>query len=176
MDNELRMYLDSLNNNLSVLNNGMVNLNQVVAGMKSAGKKPDNPFSIYKVDLTTAHTHLQITNQTPFDYLQVYCDGSLDGISIRMGDQSADPVDLKQMVAIPITTNPRFMYLSNDVRQGRSRITIYWVRGEKLSLAQGGQDISLTELAVRNGSIHYFDRRGDIVFQDDFQSTLIDGK
>ena len=131
------------------------------------------PFSSYTIDLTVAHTNLQITNKTPFRYLQVYCDGGLNGISIRMGDQSAVPLDVSQIAAIPITNNPAFLYLTNDVRKGRSTLTIYWVRGNQLDIKSPSSDISMSELAVRLGSTNFTDRRGETIFQDDFEKRHI---
>ena len=130
------------------------------------------PFSSYTIDLTVAHTNLQITNKTPFRYLQVYCDGGVAGITIRMGDQSAEPLDVSQISAIPINNNPVFMYFSNDVRQGRSTLTIYWVRGESLSIKSPSNDISEAELAVRLGSANTLDRRGETILKDDFEGCF----
>jgi len=75
-------------------------------------------------------------------------------------------------VAIPVTTDPTYVYLTNDVRQGRSKLRIYWVRSEKLSLAFGGQDISLSELAVRLGSPVTFDRRGQVSWIEEWEDGL----
>jgi hypothetical protein len=154
---------------LDEINGRLQDLERIVSGGTDPGTMP---FSTYTVDLTTTHTNLQITNKLPFRYLQVFCDGTLDGIQIRMADQSAEPLSINQMRAIPVGNNPACLYLSNDVRPGRSRLTIYWVRNEKLDLNLGGQDITLSELAVRNGSIHSFDRRGEIIWQEDFEDGI----
>ncbi len=146
-------------------------IQQLITKM-SLNNKSNSSFAKYNVDLTSAHTLLKITNQRPFDYIQVFCDGALDGIEIRLGDQSSEPLPLNQMVIIPVTSNPDFLWLSNDVRSGRSLLTIYWVRSEPLTLNRGGQDISLAEQAVRNGSIVSFDRRGEVVWFDDFENGL----
>jgi hypothetical protein len=133
-------------------------------------------FSTYPtIDLTTAHTDKEITVVRPVDFIQVWCDGgSMDGMSIKIGTQSEQPLDLKAVPVIRVMDNPEKIYFTNDVRQGRSHAVVYFVRGDyPLQLTNAaGQDISQGELAVRNGSISTFDRRGQIMWQDDFEDSL----
>jgi hypothetical protein len=149
-------------------------VNSLVAALSKGDHQHDTAFSSYPaIDLTVAHTDLLITTSRPIDWLQVWCDGGLDGISIKIGEQSNQALDMRQVQVIRVTdTNPEKIYFTNDVRQGRSKAIVYFVRGSSpLTLALAGQDISLAELAVRNGSIHSFDRRGEIIFQDDFENS-----
>jgi hypothetical protein len=146
-------------------------VNKLAASLKGVHQ---TAFSKYPaIDLTTAHTDLAITVVRPVDFIQIWCDGSLDGMSIKIGSQSNPSLDFKQIQIIRVTDNPETIYFTNDVRQGRSHAVIYFVGGDSpLTLTMGGQDISLAEQAVRNGSIHSFDRRGEIIHQEDFEQNL----
>ena len=131
-------------------------------------------FSKYPaIDLATAHVDLPITTVRPIDFLQIWCDGGRDGISIKIGNQSNEPISLDQMPVIPLVDNPEKIYFTNDVRQGRSKAVLYFVRGGvPLTLNYGGLDISLAELAARNGSINTFDRRGQVMWMDSFEDGM----
>jgi hypothetical protein len=159
--------------NQAAINASTEATNKLVAAML-AQNSHQYSFSKYPViDLTVAHTNLEITVIRPVSFIQVWSDGGLDGISVRIGQQSNEPIDFRQMQVIPVVDNPEKIYFTNDVRQGRSKAVIYFVQGPyPLSLAIAGQDISQAELAVRNGSIHSFDRRGDIVWSDDFEENI----
>ena len=154
---------------LDEVNGRLVDLQKMLSGETD---QQAQPFSSMTVDLTTARNNFAITNKLPFKYLQVFCDGGLSGITIRMGDQSAEPLDISQIGAIPITNNPPTLYLSNDVRQGRTSLTLYWVRGSSLDINKPSNDISLSEHAVRLGSVKSIDRRGEMVFMEGFENNL----
>jgi hypothetical protein len=133
----------------------------------------DSPYSFIVMDLTTARTDDRITMQNPVKFLQFWSDGGLQGISVKLGVQNNAALKLDQMRTIPINQTYKDLYLSNDVRQGRSILVIYFVRQTApLDLALGGQDISLAELAARLGSIHTFDRRGEVLWKDDFEDGI----
>ena len=134
----------------------------------------DKTFDLYPtIDLTVAHTDLPITTVRPLTYLQFWCDGVLDGISVKIGTQSVRSLHLDEINVIPTPENPDTIYLTNDVRAGRSQLKIYFIHSDTpLSLTFGGEIISQAELAVRSGSIDSFDRRGEIIFQHDLQRPL----
>lgn len=133
----------------------------------------DYPYSTIAVDLTTAHTDLRITVQNPVRFIQFWTDGGLQGISVKLEATGNAALKLEQMRTIPINQTYHDLYITNDVRQGRSTLVVYFVRQDTpLELGYGGQDISLSELAVRNGTIHSFDRRGEILFMDDFENGM----
>ena len=131
-------------------------------------------FDLYPViDLTVAHANLKITTVRPLRFLQFWCDGVLDGISVNIGDQNVTPIQLNQMVTIPIYADPDTIYISNDVRQGRSALVVYFVHtGEPLQLTIGGQSITQAEVAARLGSRDYFDRRGEVIFSSQDKKAL----
>jgi hypothetical protein len=159
--------------NQAAINASTEATNKLVAAML-AQSAHQYSFSKYPtIDLTVAHTNLEITVIRPVSFIQVWSDGGLDGISVRIGQQSNEPVDFRQMQVIPVVDNPEKIYFTNDVRQGRSRAVIYFVQGPyPLSLSQAGQDISQAELAVRNGSPDIFDRRGNVIFADSFRHGI----
>lgn len=142
-------------------------------GTTGSGSQSQTTFGKYVIDLTVAHTDLRITATRPYDWLQTWSDGGVEGCTCKVGTQSDELLQLSQIPIVPISNNAEFIYFSNDVRQGRNYAVIYFVRGPApLSLNYGGQDISLAELAARSGSIKTLDRRGDIVLIDDFQGNL----
>jgi hypothetical protein len=156
---------------LRQIRDGIAMQNKQIAPSQQQSRGYENPFTTYTVDLTAAHVDLRITVGRPIRYIQLWCDGSMDGISIKLAEQSAPSISQSQMTLIPVNSNPEYIYLSNDLRQGRSRLVIYWVRSDPLNLNYGGQDISLAELASRLGSITAFDRRGDVDYYDDFENN-----
>jgi hypothetical protein len=133
-------------------------------------------FDLYPViDLTVAHTNLKITPVRPLKWLQVWCDGPLNGITILPGTQSTFPISLSQVSVIPVVEEPDTLYLTNDVRAGRSKLILYFVHTDlPLNLTLGGWGISPEEIAVRNGSISRYDRRGDIVFSTQNKKRITD--
>ncbi len=129
-----------------------------------------SPVEFRTVDLTTAHTDMSIT-VPKCAYIQAVSDGVLDGISIKLIDQSRQSIDLKKVNTIPGEAITR-IYLTNDVRQGRSLLTLIFCLKEPFVLTSGSENISLAELAVRNNSIDIFDRRGEVIFIDDFSGNM----
>jgi hypothetical protein len=144
--------------------------------VNALSKSYEHQYSFSKyipIDLTSAHTDMKITTVKPLDFIQIWSDGPLDGISIKVGTQNQEPISLSQMPVVPVVDNPETIYFTNDVRQGRNQAIIYFVRGGfPLTLSYGGQDISLAELAARNNSINVFDRRGTVMWQDSFEDGL----
>jgi len=129
-----------------------------------------SPFSSVAVDLTVVNNGYRITVPNPITYLQFWCDGQMDGISVNIGTQSAAPINLAQMSMIPVSGTQQDLFINSDIRQGRSKLVVYFVRETNpLQLTNGGQGITLAEAAVRGKSISNFDRRGEIIFQDDFE-------
>lgn len=137
------------------------------------GSSPESPYSTIVIDLTTAHVNEHVTVVNPAKFVQFWTDGGLEGITVKLGQQSAVGLNLNQMRTIPVNVVYTDLYLTNDIRQGRSILVIYFVhQNTPLDLTLAGQDISLTELAVRNGSYNTFDRRGRVIWQDSFEDGL----
>jgi len=161
--------------NISMLNE-LKRIEAAISGNPAVLTPPQaatNPYSTVTIDLTTAKTLYRITIPKPISFIQFWTDGQFDGIFAFVGTQSAQPVDLSQMSSIPISGTYQDLFITSDVRQGRSRLVVYFVReANPLQLTLGGQGISLAETAARLGSISLFDRRGDILWQDDFSTGL----
>ena len=161
--------------NIAMLNE-LKRIEAAISGNPAALTPPQaasSPYSTVTIDLTTAKTLYRITIPNPLTFIQFWTDGQFDGIFAFVGTQSAQPIDLSQMSSIPVSQTYQDLFITSDVRQGRSKLVIYFVReANPLQLTLGGQGISLAELAARNGSISLFDRRGDILWQDDFSTGL----
>ncbi len=127
-----------------------------------------SPVQFYKIDLTSAHVDFAIRVPKCM-YIQTFCDGVSDGISIKLVDQSREAMPIDKVKTIPSPGITR-IYVTNDVRQGRSKLTIMFWQTEPAGLSDQAENITLAELAVRNGSINSFDRRGEVIFQDSFSS------
>jgi hypothetical protein len=130
-----------------------------------------SPYTTVDVDLTTAHNDMLISIAASA-FIQVWCDGSnIEGISIKLGRQSNQPVYLNRYDIIPVYGVSE-IYITNDVRSGRSKLTIYCLKTYPMGKVRGGESISREELAVRTGSISTFDRRGEILWCDDFECGI----
>ena len=121
-----------------------------------------------EVDLTTAHINLEV-NVGDFQWVQFFCDGQPFGITVGIGAQD-NIVSLEKFSTIPVVSGTN-VYVTNDVRSGRSKLLLAFSRTAPLETYLGGQ-ISLAEVAARLGSIDTFDRRGEVIFLDDFESGL----
>ncbi len=126
----------------------------------------DKAFYPYEVDLTSAHTNLEVP-VGDFRWVQFWCDGTPIGITVGIGTQD-NKISLEKFSAVPVIASTK-VYVTNDVRAGRSKLLLIFSRTAPLESYLGGQ-ISIAELAARLGSIHTFDRRGDILWYDDFES------
>ncbi len=132
--------------------------------------KPAQPFSVQTFDLTSARTEFLVSFST-CRFVQAICDGGMDGISVKLQEQSNYSVNLNQINTIASGGTTR-LFLTNDVRSGRSKLTLIFhfiLPGERYL---GGEGISRAEQAARLGSIDTFDRRGEIVFIDDFEDGI----
>lgn len=142
---------------------------QEIANAMFTYQGPAQPFTTQPIALTTAHTDLEIYIPSQCRFIQAFSDGSLEGVTIKIQDQSNYPVDLSKINTIASGGATRF-YLTNDVRAGRSTLTLYYhfiLPGER---TKSGENISREELAARLGSISTFDRRGEIIFKEDFEN------
>lgn len=129
---------------------------------------PAQPYTVQTIALTSAHTDTLIYIPANCRFIQVFSDGGLEGVTIKIQDQSNYAVDLSKINTIATGGATRY-FLTNDVRSGRSVLTMYYhfiLPGER---TKSGENISREELAARLGSISTFDRRGEVIFFDDFE-------
>lgn len=133
--------------------------------------RPAQPLSTQVIDLTSANTDKEVPISKDTRFVQAICDGAMNGITIKIQEQSNYAIALDQIHTFPTAGSTR-LFLTSDVRSGRSKLTLifhYIMPGIK---ANGGQDITLSETAARLGSIHTFDRRGEVIWSDDFQNGV----
>lgn len=128
------------------------------------------PFDVQKFDLTTAHTGLEVT-VLPCAYIQAISDGELYGVTVSLVRQGAPALDMSQVTSIP-AGNVNKLYLTNDVRAGRNTLWLYFHRIEPFGTRYTGDPVTNAELAARLGRINTFDRRGEVVWFDDFEDNL----
>ena len=126
------------------------------------------------IDLTTARTEMAYTIPLhPLKGILFWCDGSKSGISVKIGEQSRQSIGIEQVSKLPVYGDPWQIYITNDVRSGRSTLVVFFVDDDlKLDLTNFGDPVSNAELAARLGSPDTFDRRGDVLWMDDFESGL----
>lgn len=130
----------------------------------------DSVFYTQEIDLTTAHTNKEITVGL-FNWVQFWADGGVDGITVAVGSQSSNVMALNRFRTLPVVWGLK-IYVTNDVRAGRSKLLMVFSRTYPLAEYQGGDPVNNAELAARLGSIHTFDRRGEVIFQDDFEDGI----
>jgi hypothetical protein len=94
------------------------------------------------VDLTVARTEQIFDFAACYNYCVVFCDGSAEGISIKERDQSGHSVDLGHYRGFPLQDDTTRIFLTNDVRAGRSLLVLGFTRGEPLHLTEQKQIIS----------------------------------
>lgn len=131
-----------------------------------------NPVTFETIDLSSAHSNYDLTLAAGVEYVQAWCDGSLDGITIKPGRQDANAVDLRQFRAFPVRNCDR-LYITNDVRPGRNTLVLALSRAAVLQPTYGGELVDRAELAARLGGLSTFDRRGDVVWFDDFEGVQL---
>lgn len=126
------------------------------------------------IDLTSARNDAEYTIPLhPLKGMLFWCDGAKNGISIKIGEQSRQGIGINQVNKLPIYGDPWKIYVTNDIRQGRSILVIFFVNDDlTLDLTNLGDTVSNAELAGRLGSIDTFDRRGEVLQTDDFESGL----
>lgn len=127
-------------------------------------------FATSVVDLTTAHINFEI-KVGDFAWVQFWCDGTPYGVKVSVGTQDKDLINLDRFSSIPVVQGTK-IYVTNDVRPGRSQLLLVFSRTTPLSPWLAPGQITLPELAARLGSIHTFDRRGEVLWYDDFESNL----
>jgi hypothetical protein len=123
------------------------------------------------INLTSAHTNYEITLTGCATYCHAWCDGHMDGVTVKMRDQSAIPVELGRVNGFPILSNTFKVWVTNDVRPGRSILILGFGVGESMSNVD--MKTELNELAARLGSLVSYDRRGRFVWGDDFSGTQL---
>ncbi len=141
---------------------------QLIAALTPRPPGADKAFYSQEVALTSAHVNLEIA-VGDFRWVQFWCDGSPIGITVGIATQD-NTISLEKFSAIPVVSGTK-VYVTNDVRSGRSKLLLVFSRTAPLESYLGGQ-ISLAEVAARLGSIHTFDRRGDILWYDDFEDGI----
>jgi hypothetical protein len=123
------------------------------------------------VNLTDAQTNLEIKLTGCATYCRAWCDGSMEGITVKMRDQSAIPVDLSRCTGFPILSDTVKVFVTSDVRPGRSVLVLCFGAGESMSIID--HKAELQELAARLGSLVTYDRRGRVVWSDNFDGTQL---
>ena len=163
---------------IGTLNKSIGDLRQSIDGLAGspAPEQPsprDTSATAYPIDVTSAHTDLEITVTRPCYYIQAWCDGGTEGMSIKIGEQNRVAMPLSRFIIIPVF-NPDKIYFTSDVRAGRTKLILYFVRTQSpLGMYLGGEGISREEQAARGGSIDVYDRRGEVIWYDDFEDGLM---
>jgi hypothetical protein len=122
------------------------------------------------INLQTANTDLEVSIGSCFDFCTVFCDGPSDGISVKVRDQSATAIDLGKVRSFPIMIDVTKLFVTSDVRIGRTILKLGFSIGKPLSWID---TLDLPELAARLGALSNFDRRGQVIWQDDFAGTQL---
>lgn len=78
---------------------------------------------IKRVSLTAANNKAEVTFP-PCNYVQVLCDGKMDGIEIHLQDQSSVAIPLDEMDYVPVDNLTR-LFVTNDVVSGRTELVLY---------------------------------------------------
>jgi hypothetical protein len=71
-----------------------------------------------------------------------FIDGSTEGITVRQKTQDAAEITLGHYEGFPLMPDITKLYLTNDVRAGRSQLVLGFTRGEPLRLTRQKQIVS----------------------------------
>ncbi len=147
-----------------------------IAGPQQVQLGPGTPTTfttdirLREIDLTTAHSNMEIGCGS-CDYITAWTDGGLDGISVKVGKQDAPSLYFSLFNPLPVN-NPEKLWLTSDVRIGRTKLILVFTTGAPLMPQLYGAGITRSEMAARSGSINVYDRRGETIFMDDFENGL----
>jgi hypothetical protein len=79
-------------------------------------------YEVKEIDLSSARDREEV--RIPgYEYIQAFCDGPMDGITIRIGRYDADELPLTMIGTVPVAFTTR-LYLTNNVASGRSKLTL----------------------------------------------------
>lgn len=142
-------------------------INQVQSSIVAFGQ----PVQFEAISLASAHAAREVSVAAGYTYCQVWCDGHMEGVTVRLGSQSNAPIDLSRFNGFPIPLGTNKAYITNDVRPGRSALVLGFGAGHPMATAD--LQAELHELAARTGSLISFDRRGRFVWGDNFAGTQL---
>lgn len=120
-------------------------------------------YEVLSLDAATARDNVEYTLIGNFILVQNY--HSTVHFSLRLNEKDFPALDLSELTAISGLFHR--LFISNVA--GNGNIVLKVCRGIML---QASDTISLAELAARLGSIDTFDRRGEVLWLDDFENNI----
>lgn len=114
------------------------------AGVPGAGQV----VQFANVDLTAAHTLLEVTVAADYDYCVAYVDGPSEGVYVRQRDHSAEAIDVSRYQGFPLLPGTNKIFVTNDVKTGRTTLVLGFSYGEPLRLGMEWANVSILRWGV----------------------------
>lgn len=96
------------------------------------------------IGLSTAHTDAELKTVGGYNYCIAWSDGNLEGCSIKLKDQSSNSIDLGRFPGFPLPSETTNLFITNDVRAGRTSLILGFSTGEPLRLSSQRQIVTGT--------------------------------
>lgn len=138
-----------------------VDLNKLIAKIRES--KPIN-YEVITLDASTARENALLPKAGNFIVVDSY-DSPVE-FKVRLNEQSNGEINLNRHPAIEGVFYQ--IFVTNPAGPGQIRLLI----GRGLNIQPASTSITLEELAARLGSINTFDRRGEVIWMDDFEDNI----
>ena len=100
------------------------------------------------VDLTAAHTLHEVTVAADYDYCVAFVDGPTEGIYVRQRDHSGEAIDVSRYTGFPLLPGTNKIFVTNDVRTGRTTLVLGFSYGEPLRLGMEWASVSIVRWGI----------------------------
>lgn len=109
------------------------------------------------LSLTTARTLYEITIPGCYDFCTAYSDGTKEGIYVRQRDHSGSVIDLGRYEGFPLLPDVTKLFVTSDVRGGRSTLALGFTHGEPLRVTTQRQIVTaeIYNVAIVGASTYY---------------------
>lgn len=136
------------------LNGNIVDLRTLLAGWQAPGNGGGSStpalciptfgqaVQFEPVSLLAANVKKEITIAGCYDYCVAFCDGSTEGITVTQKTHDAAAINLGRYVGFPLLPDTTKIFVTSDVRAGRTSLVLGFTKGTPLQLTAQRQIVT----------------------------------